>query len=167
MTWSFSDFFRHLAVKLHWQVQGTILQKVLSLHFYQQGSPEPRLVLFYYYCPLCSINGSQTQNFFPTWLLMNLFSFSIPSLFFCPEGFRLLGNSHTVVWGVSSNFKMLHTLQLLGWKSLHPPCCPYFVYVKWNCLVYRCSWLFKTVLTLTKSWRCFCTKLPFPLTFLE
>jgi hypothetical protein len=27
--------------------------------------------------------------------------------------------------------------------------------------------LFKTVLTLTKSWRCFCTKLPFPLTFLE
>jgi hypothetical protein len=87
---------------------------------------------------------------FSTCLLMNLFPF--PSLFFLPEGFHLLGNSHTVVSGVSLYFKMIHTLQLLGW-SLHPPCCPYFVYAKWNCLVYRYSWLLKTVLKLTKSWK--------------
>ena len=131
-------------MKLHWQVQGTILQESFILAFLPTRKPWTRTSFIFFYCPLCFVKVSQTQNFslFSTPLWMNIFPFSFSSLFFFSEGFHFLGNSHTVVSGVCVYFKMIHTPELLGW-ILHP-CCPCFVYVKWNCLVYGYGWLFET-----------------------
>jgi hypothetical protein len=106
--------------------------KRFVLAFLPTRKPWTRTSFIFFYCPLCFIKVSQTQNisFFPTRLSMNLLTFSFPSLLYFPEGLHLLtnsiGSSHTVDSGVSSYCKMIHTLQLLGW-SLHPPCCPYFM----------------------------------------